>query len=234
MSRVRLAAALAAVGVTGALAAPAWATSSAVRAAARTVTVIGSGTATAVPDATGWTFGVTARGETARAAQSTAAAAAAKLIAAVEAAGVADRDVQTQGIALGPRRSNDGTRIVGWEASNTVSVTVRDVSRSGAVVDAAVGAGATDVSGPAFTVAGQAALERDALTRAFAAARAKAQALARQAGARLGRPTSITEGASQPIVFASAERSGGAAASTPVEPGRSTIQATVTVTFALT
>lgn len=76
-----------------------------------------------------------------------------KVMAAVKAAGIADKDVQTSGINLSPQytyKENEAPKINGYQASNTVSLKVRDITRLGKVLDALVAQGANDINGPSF------------------------------------------------------------------------------------
>jgi uncharacterized protein YggE len=131
------------------------------------------------------------------------------------------------------QQSNDGTKTIGYSASTSVQVTVRTLDKAGAVVDAAVAAGATDVSGPSFDVAGRDELYRRALGAAVDDATAKARALAAKAGVTLGRLTSLTE---QPgaVPFAAADATTQKGSGVPIEPGRSEVTASVTAVFAVT
>ena len=140
------------------------------------------------------------------------------------------RDVQTSSVSLSPRYSQNGEDIVGYTASNTVNATIRSVSRSGAVIDAAVGAGANQVYGPTFTRSDEAVLYRRALSAAVANARRKAQTLAGAAKVRLGPVRSIVESSVGPIPIA--EKAAADAVGTPIEPGTQRIEASVTVEFA--
>lgn len=198
---------------------------------ARTITVSGNGAASAVPDRAAFSFGVTAQGRTASQALAAGSAEMRKVIAALRAAGVAGRDIQTAAVSLSPRYSQDGEEILGYTASNTVSATVRGVERAGAVIDAAVAAGANQVYGPVFTRSDEAALYRRALRAAVADARAKARTLAAAGGVRLGPVRSVVEGSPGPVPVA--ERAGKGAESAPIEPGSQAIQASVTVEFGL-
>ena len=113
------------------------------------------------------------------------------------------------------------------------SLLVHVLDKTGPVIDKAVDAGANQVSGPSFSRSNIDGIYRQALQKAYAQARAKAQALAARAGVRLGRPTTISEGTSStPIPFAAAA---GAAtrAPTPVETGQIEVDATVSVSFAI-
>jgi len=196
-----------------------------------TVTVTGMGTVTAVPDQAEFDFTVQTKGATAAGVLSRNGTDTKAVIAAVEAAGVAQADIQTEQVSLDPVQSNDGTSIVGYTASDTIDVTKLAIAQAGAVVDAAVGAGATDVSGPSLTLSSQDALYNQALKNAVAQAKTKAQALADAAGLNLGGVVTMVEGGgATPLPFAV-----GAASSpnTPIQPGTQHVQATVTVTFAL-
>jgi uncharacterized protein len=197
-----------------------------------TVTVNGTGSVTAVPDQASFSFTVQTKAATAAAALSRNGTQTRAVIAAVEGAGVGAADVQTSQVSLDPVMSSDGTSIVAFTASDTIAVTNLAVAKAGAVVDAAVGAGATNVYGPSLAVSAQDALYAKALKAAVAQARSKAQALADAAGQTLGSVVSIVEGGgSPPVPFAA--KSAGDVASTPIEPGTQEIDATVTVTFAL-
>ena len=197
---------------------------------ARTITVTGSGTARGVPDTAVFSFGVETDGTTARLASAANAEQMRRVIAALVAAGDERADLQTQDVSLYPRRDDSGAGS-GFTASSSVSATVRDISRAGKAVDAAVAAGGNQVSGPQFERSSRAGLYREALRSAFADAKAKAQALAAEAGAELGQAMRIHEdsSAAEPV-YPMAMR---AEAPTPVEPGTQEVQAAVTVTFAL-
>jgi uncharacterized protein YggE len=196
----------------------------------RTITVTGSGTSTAVPDRAAFQFGVTTNAADAADALARNSAAAAAVIAALKSAGVAAGDIQTSGVSLSPQTGPDSMQISGYSASNTVSASM-PLAKAGAVVDAAVHAGADSVWGPGLTVSDQASLYQDALKKAVADARAKAQALADAAGVQLGAVQSLAENGGSPVPLPYAAK--GAAAETPIEPGTQQITANVTVTYSL-
>ena len=104
-----------------------------------------------MPNRAAFSFGVTTQAKSAAAALNGNNSEMRKVIDAIKRAGVAARDVQTSSVSLSPRYSQNGEDIVGYTASNTVNATIRSISRSGAVIDAAVGAGANQVYGPSFT-----------------------------------------------------------------------------------
>lgn len=201
----------------------------------RTITVTGAGSVTAANDTALLSLGVsTTRSSAARALAATSARTR-RVLAALAAQGIAAEDIQTQ--AAGLRRSvqratKHRKRKVVYIASNSVSVTVRDVSKTGAVIAAVVKAGATHVGGIEFFPSNESGLYRQGLLLAYDDAREKAQLLADRAGVTLGRPLSIFEGQDSFEPLAS-EVSGGVSSPAPVEPGTSDIGALVTVVFAI-
>ena len=195
---------------------------------AKTITVTGDGSVTTVPDRATFSFSIETRAKTASAALTQNSNDATAMIAALKAVGVSSANLQTSQVSLMPQSSQDGTTIVGYVASN--SVTVRTpLAGAGKVVDAAVGAGANGVSGPSLDVADQDALYRDALHKAVDDAKLKAQSLADAAGLSLGGALTVSEGGSASPLPISDKMS---AAGTPIEAGTQEIQASVTVTYA--
>ena len=76
-------------------------------------------------------------------------------MAAIRAAGIAERDVQTAGININPQyryAENQAPAITGYQASNTVNVKVRDIAKLGKVLDALVANGANQINGPSFEI----------------------------------------------------------------------------------
>jgi uncharacterized protein len=194
------------------------------------ITVQGTASVTSVPDRAELSFGVESRGASARAALSANAAEMRRVIAALKAAGATD--VKTQYVSLSPQY-NERFEAQGFSATNTVSATIKELAKAGAVIDAAVNAGANQVYGPSLSHGDQDELYRQALKAAVANARANAQALASASNVSLGRVTAIVEGggAPQPVPFAAADKA--MAESTPIEPGTQQTTASVTVTFSV-
>ena len=191
------------------------------------ITVTGGGSVTTVPDRASFDLSVDARALTASGALTKVETAAVAVAAAVKDAGVGATDIQTSQVSLSPTTSDSGS-ITGYAASVTVTARTT-LPKAGAVVDAAVGAGATGVSGPNLTRSDQSGLYRQALQKAVADATDKAKALAEAGSLTLGRVRTIVEGSSStPIPFA---QKSDASAGLPIEPGTQTIDATVTVTF---
>ena len=194
----------------------------------RTISVAGTAAVTAANDTSGFTTGVTVRRSSAAAALRAASARMQRVLSALDAAGIARRDVRTQRVDVTRTRRR---HTVGYDAISTVFVTVRAVQRTGSVVDAAVRAGANRLAGLRFWRSGTKDLYQQALIAALRKARAKAQALATEAGATLGAVQTISEGGVQSFSYDSS--AGSVAAPAPVRPGRSKITADVAVVYLL-
>jgi uncharacterized protein YggE len=190
----------------------------------KAISVTGNGTVETVPDTATFSFTVTTSADTAKAALAKNGATADAVAAALQAA-----KVQTSEVMLQPQLNDDGTAVLGYTASTTVTAE-SELAKAGPLVDAAVDAGATGVSGPSWSRSDYDALYRQALQNAVADAKAKAQALADAGGLTLGTVTSMTEGGGvvQPLPYASAASDGVA----KLQPGTQTVDASVTVTFA--
>jgi uncharacterized protein YggE len=196
----------------------------------RSIVVTGSGSVSTVPDRAQVSFGVSSTAKTAAGALRANSTEMAKVIAAVRAQGLASADIRTEAVSLSPRTSPNGEEIVGYSAFNSVGVTLRSLAKVGTVIDAAVDAGANQVSGPSLIRSDSNALYRQALRAAISNARAKAQTIARASGLTLRRITGVTEGSSGPPVPVATAKTD-VAAPTPIEPGTQLVEATVTVTF---
>jgi uncharacterized protein YggE len=198
-----------------------------------TLSVVGTGSVTTTPDTARVSAGVTTQDSTASEAMDANAKAMAKVIAALKNAGIASKDLQTEFVSVNPRYDDGGQAITGYTATNSVSAVVRGLSDVGDVIDAAVAAGANNVSGPSLARDDQDKLYRDALEDAVADARQKATALASAAGLSLGKVRSLSESPQSVGPIAYDAFAAKASAATPVEPGTAEITATVRVVFAV-
>jgi uncharacterized protein YggE len=200
----------------------------------RTITVTGIGAVTAANDTALLSLGVSTTHTTAALAIADTSARTRRVLAALGKKGIAAEDVQTQTAGLRrtvrPKTRHRRRQVV-YTATNSVSVTVRSVSTTGAVIGAAVKAGATRVSGIEFFPSNETDLYRQGLGLAYDDAHEKAELLARRAGVTLGAPISIVEGQDQFEPFAQDLASGDA--TVPIQPGTATISALVTVVFAI-
>nr|WP_306302166.1 SIMPL domain-containing protein [Gordonia araii] len=211
---------------------------------ARSVTVVGNGKVTGVPDTLSANIGVEAEAPDVSAAINEASDKITKITDAAVAAGVDRKDVQTQQVSISPRYSTPGagggtSTISGYEATNTVSIKVRDLSKASKVLGDTVTAGGnnTRLSGVSFAIDDDSALMRNAREAAFADAKARADQYARLAGDKLGKALVITESnavESPPRTYSRGAPDSAMAAPVPIEPGEQTLNYSVTVKFALT
>lgn len=202
--------------------------------APHTITVSASGKVTLVPDVARVHLGVTITKPTVKAARDAGAKAMTDIIAAIKALGVADADIRTTSLSLYPQYgSGSAPKVVGYQISEQVEVTVRDLDKAGDAVDAATAKGATDVHGISFEIADPVKAQNDARAAAVGAARTSAQAMAAAGNVTLGAVVSITDATPvQPIFYGyGAAQRDASALVTPVQPGTQDLSATVTVVF---
>ena len=155
------------------------------------------------PDEASLTVGTQAKASTAKGAVAASKAKTEKLLAAIRAAGIRDRDIQTQGLQLSPdytydRQPNGGAqpRLVGYIANNSVVIKTRDVGSLTSLLDGLTDAGADTVYGPNFSISDPAPLRREARVRAMARGAAEASEYARNNGYSKVRLLSVEEGVS--------------------------------------
>jgi uncharacterized protein YggE len=195
------------------------------------ITATGTGKVKAVPDVAEVTLGVSATAPSARVARRTADAKLARVLATLKARGVRAADIQTSEISLNPNFSRNGSSVVGYTATNTVTATLRNLDTAGATVAATAGSGANVTNGLTLTVSDESAVYQRALKAAVADARAHADAIAEASGVTVGDLQSATEGSENgPMPFQAEAKAADAA--TPIEPGTLEVTATVTATFA--
>lgn len=201
------------------------------------ISVTGEATLAVAPDQAQIEAGVTSEAKTAREASEANNAAMGKALLALKAAGIDQKDIQTSRLSLqpesAPNRPPGPNSIVGYRASNHVTVRLHDVTKIAATIDMLVGAGATDIGGINFSVSNASKLLDDARAQAVADARRKAEIYAKAAGVTLGAPLSISEeGAPGPVTFRKMAV-GMAVSPTPIAQGEETLQITVNVSWAI-
>lgn len=207
-----------------------------------TLTVGGDAEVSVEPDRASVTLGTTAQAATAAGAQEQVNQVMSQTLAALRELGIPEANVRTSGINLYPvyseayRPMQGGEphtpRIVAYRASNSVRVEVDDPATIGSVIDAGVGAGANELSGITFDLRDDTAQRAEALRRAAANARKKAEALAAGAGVRLLAVHTVSEGGFQTLpVYQGDVRMAMEASGAPVSPGQVRVQASVTMTW---
>ena len=188
------------------------------------VAVTGDSIIQAQPDTAILTVSVVTQGRLALDAQRENATKSDAVVRALKSAAGADAEVKTSGYSLQPIRVYKESQppvITGYEARNTVTVTMSDLTEVGAVIDAAGQAGANDVAGISFTLRKDRQARDQALAEATREALSKAQVIARALGGRVVRIAEVQEeGVQRPVpIYARAQMMTTGAVATPVEVG---------------
>ena len=194
------------------------------------------------PDFARATLGVTTAGKDANLAMAANAKAVNAVISTIKGEGVAAADIQTSSLSISPQFSNHASptpgeqAITGYVVSDMVTVTARDLSRLGALLDSAVNAGANAMYGITYGENNPGALIDKVRPLAVADAKRKAEIYAGAGGAKIGRLMTLTEqSAASPVQFARrAYVQGAAAAPTPIEAGENRLTVTIIAQFELT
>ena len=179
------------------------------------------------PDEASITVGTQAKAATATAAVAANKVKTERLLASIRAAGIRERDIQTQGIQLQPdyRWDNEPNgrgrqTLIGYIASNSVQIKTRNIDKLTALLDALTTAGADTVYGPNFAISDPAPLRKEARIRAMARGQAEAAEYARNNGFSSVRLLSVEEGVSYrgTEVIVTGQRVGNAYAPPPPPP----------------
>ena len=201
----------------------------------RQITVVGTGEVKAAPDQATVQIGVQTQGEAARDALTENNAKMAALIEQLKQLGVAEKDIQTSNFSISPTYNNDGRVVTGYQVNNMASVTIRNVTAAGDLLDDIVSAGANTVWGISFGIGDPKALQSAARDAAIADARTRAEAMATAAQGTVGQVLSISENIGLvPQPFLNRGGAGAAAAdSVPVGTGEQAVTAQVQITYEL-
>ena len=189
---------------------------------------------TATPDVAHVSIGVRVAGSAAQAVLAAANERASSLIEALRAAGLTEADLATSGVSLYPQYPSSGNSAEVYEANNTLTVTVRDIERSGEIIDLAASVAGEHVAihSISFGVTDPEAAIGPARVAAIANARARAAEYATAAGVTVGDLVAITEnsfgGGPAPFVREARVASAGGV---PLETGTTVLTAAVTVVF---
>jgi uncharacterized protein len=196
-----------------------------------------TGEVTRVPDIAVITAGVVTRSPSATGAIQDAAERMQKVLASLKHAGVENRDIQTSNVSLNPEYrypENQSPQLVGYTASNQLTIRFRDIKSSGKILDALVSEGANQINGPSLTIDKPEAALEEARANAVQIGRARAELYARSLGLRVVRIVSVSESggyaAPPPPVPMMARAQ---MASTSIEPGEQKLQVNLAMTFEL-
>jgi uncharacterized protein YggE len=196
----------------------------------------GEATVTAKPDRALIDIGVVTRAATAQAASTQNAAQSTQVLNSIRQILGSAGEVKTSGYSLSPRyddRVGQSARLTGYDASNTVLVTVDDLPILGKIIDAATNTGANNITGISFTLKNDTAVRAEALRQATVKARENAEVLAKALEVRVigVLQAEPSEAILRPRMQSMQMIANRAAPSTPIESGDLDIHATVTVTL---
>jgi uncharacterized protein YggE len=202
------------------------------------LSVSAQGEASRAPDVASLSVGVVTQAADSAAAMRSNAEQMNRVMAGIREAGIADKDIRTSGVSLSPQYRYDQDRpptITGYQASNTVTIKVRDIGNLGEVMDALAGQGANQIHGPNFEIDEPEPVYDEARLAALEKARARANAYARALGMSVRRIVSISEGGgfAPPMPKMMAMRAEAADMGTPVSPGENTVTVNLDVVFEL-
>jgi len=203
-----------------------------------TISVTGTGNVVLRPDTADIRLGVNVNASTVKAARAAAAKSMTAVLAALKQLGIADKDIQTSNVSLQPtydyQTGTNPPHITGYQFSNGVVVTIRNLDLVGDAIDNSLAAGATSLDGITFRVADEAAAEAQAREAAMTEAKAKAQTLATAAGVTIAGVASISETIAPtpyPVYFGAAGAQASKDVATPVQPGSSEVSVTIAVVY---
>ena len=205
-----------------------------------TITLTGKGTVDHAPDVAMISLGVQVEAKTAAEAMTQQAEKMNGVFAAVKAAGIADRDMQTGQLSLNPvyeYPNNARPRLTGYQASNQLNIKVRKLDQLGKTLDAVVKGGGNTINGVSFSIDKPEQFQDDARVSAIKDAAARAELYAKAVGYKVKRIVTISEQDyfPQPVpMMAMRMQQDQTAASTPVAAGEVTLTQTVNVVFELT
>ena len=207
---------------------------------ATTLNLSANGSTHTAPDQAVITLGVQTEAPTAAEAMRLNAQKMNQVIAALKKGGLESRDLQTSNLNLNPQyvyQENLPPKLTGYQASNQVTITVRDLTKLGQAVDASVNAGATNIGGISFGLQNADKAEDAARLDAVKAVQAKADLYAKATGYRVARLVSLSEGGGYqpeaPVQFMAMARGKAAMDSTPVEAGELKVQISINAIFEL-
>jgi uncharacterized protein YggE len=209
-------------------------------ASVRTINVNGEGEVSAVPDIAYVSLGVTTEKSSVDEAQKNNSTTMNNIIDAIKKSGVANDDIKTSNYSISPKYNYDdktgNSTIIGYTVTSTLSVTVKNITSVGGIIDTAIANGANNSNGVAFGVSDYGKYYNIALTNAILNAKAKAQVIASCIDMKLAIPTKIIENSSgvpseYPVFYNASVKGISADKSMDVETGTYKIKANVSLVY---
>jgi uncharacterized protein YggE len=204
----------------------------------RTISLSATGAVKTTPDKVDISTGVTSQADTAKEALAKNTEAMSQVVAALKADGIDPKDIQTSNFSVSPlyedRNENRSPKIIGYQVSNSVRITVHDIGKLGDILDKVVSLGANDVGSIEFGVDEPEALKDKARQLAMQNAIANAKLYAEAAGVKLGKILTINEDQGVVVArYSAAPAPMEMAKSVPIEAGTATVEVRVHVSFEL-
>ncbi len=204
----------------------------------RTISLSATGALKTAPDKVDISTGVTSQADTAKEALAKNTEAMAQVVAALKADGIDPKDIQTSNFSVSPlyedRKENRSPKIIGYQVTNSVRITVHDIGKLGDILDKVVTLGANDVGSIEFGIDEPEALKDKARQLAMQNAIANAKLYAEAAGVKLGKILTINEDQGVVVArYAAAPAAMEMAKAVPIEAGTATVEVRVHVSFEL-
>lgn len=204
------------------------------------VNISATAEATRIPDVARISAGVVTQAADSNSALRANAQQMSKVMEALQKVGIAERDVQTSGVNLNPQykyEDNKAPQIIGYQASNTVNIKVREIGALGKILDLLSQQGANQINGPMFSIDQPEPVYDQARIEALKKSQERANTYAKALGLRVARIVSVDEtnnGGFQPMAVLSAAPRAAKEFDSPISPGESTLSVTLNVVFELT
>jgi uncharacterized protein len=207
---------------------------------ARIISLSGHGEVRATPDLATVSMGVMSSAETARAALDANTKAMTDLMAVLAAAKIENKDISTSNFAVSPRLDygqNNGQppKVIGYDVTNTVSVTLHKLEMIGDLLDKAVSSGSNQINGISFSVANPQAAMDEARKQAVKDAKRKADLYVAATSTALGNIISLNEGAAyqppQPMMMQAKMAASDGGAAVPISQGEQVIAVDVSIAW---
>lgn len=208
------------------------------QAAKKVLNVTGQGTVNASPDIAYITLSVVTEHANAKTAQQNNADAMSKVVNAIKSAGIKSEDIKTVNFNIYPKydynKDTGESGIFGYTVNNTIQVIVRDINKTGSIIDLASASGVNTSSSITFGLSNYEKYYNEALKSAVQVAKGRAETIAGTLGISLKTPVTITEsgGFEPPVAYgARYDMKEMESAATPVESGTITVRASVSMTY---
>lgn len=214
-----------------------------------TIALSGHGEVNAVPDIANISFTITKEAKTVKEAQEGVATVEKNTLDFLKNKGIADKDIKTENVSFYPKYDYNpacpggygdigmpcrqkGPQIIGYEASESITVKIRNTDDAGAIIQGLGSIGVSNLSGPNFAIDDEDALKAQARKKAIDEAKMKAKVLSKDLGVHLGRIVDFSEsGNSGPIYYSKTTSADSAPAPAKILKGENTINADVTITY---